>query len=240
MLYIAFRNSNCTNFLFPYTIPILFNVGLSSVFILYMISKEPECYHRILQNAEVDTPEQDLANLCSEIRCKLPHPNIAAARNEYAQAANIGKKPPVSVALVPNAALVRKRGIFRQSSHRFVIHRSDNAARPRLHLVPGKNPRQHSPAAVRREPCDKVVILGAAEFLGHTHRAPPFRRTWHHTAVLHALQSRHYQNRIRAGASEGVYRHNYNLPNTPFISNASDNNFYLAMEHLSTEPHLLI
>ena len=169
-----------------------------------MISKEPECYHRILQNAEVDTPKQDLANLCSEIRCKLPHPNIAAARNEYAQAANIGKKPPVSVALVPNAALVRKRGIFRQSSHRFVIHRSDNAARPRLHLVPGKNPRQHSPAAVRREPCDKVVILGAAEFLGHAHRAPPFRRTRHHAAVLLALQSRHYQNRIRAGAGESV------------------------------------
>ena len=49
----------------------------------------------------------------------------------------------------------------------------------------------------RAEPRDKAVILGAAEFLGHAHRAPPFRRTRHHAAVLHALQSRHYQNRIR-------------------------------------------
>jgi hypothetical protein len=56
----------------------------------------------------------------------------------------------------------------------------------------------------RAEPRDKAVILGAAEFLGHAHRAPPFRRTRHHAAVLHALQSRHYENRIRAGAGEGV------------------------------------
>ena len=50
----------------------------------------------------------------------------------------------------------------------------------------------------RAEPRDKAVILGAAEFLGHAHRAPPFRRTRHHAAILHALQSRHNQNRIRA------------------------------------------
>ena len=99
-------------------------------------------------------------------------------------------------------ALVRKRGIFRQSGHCFVIHHGDNTARPRLHFIPRQDSRQHRLAAVRVEPCDKVIILGAAEFLGHAHRAPPFRRTRHHAAILHAHQSRHYQNRIHAGADE--------------------------------------
>ena len=53
----------------------------------------------------------------------------------------------------------------------------------------------------------RFFLLGSAEFLRHAHRALPFRRDRHHAAILHALQSRHYQNRIRAGAGEGVGDH---------------------------------
>lgn len=143
-------------------------------------------------------------NFCRERFGHLPHSDVAAARNGRGQAADTRKKPPIAVALVPDAALARNRGIIRNIRIRLVIHRGDNASRPRLHLVPRKNLRQHRRIAIRRKPRDKVVILGAAELLGDAHRAPPFQRNRHHAAVLHALQSRHYENRIRAGAGEGV------------------------------------
>ena len=65
----------------------------------------------------------------------------------------------------------------------------------------------HKPRMERYLP-RRFFLLGSAEFLRHAHRALPFRRDRHHAAILHALQSRHYQNRIRAGAREGVLNSN--------------------------------
>lgn len=105
------------------------------------------------------------------------------------QAADVGENPPVGAALVPDAAFGGEGGVPRDAIHRIVIHRADDAARPRLNFVPFKKMRKGRRIIMFRQPNEKILVFLPSELLGNTHRATPTHRNRQTTAVLHALQS---------------------------------------------------
>ena len=133
-----------------------------------------------------------------------PHSNVAATGDGRGQAADVGENPPIGVALVPDAAFAGESGVPGDTIHRVIIHCADDAARPRLNLVPFEKMCKGRRIGMFRQPNDKILVFLPAELLGNAHRATPPRRNRHHAAVLHTLQSRHDQDGVCSGASKGV------------------------------------